>query len=198
MLRREETSHPFQERGQRGFTMVELLVATAVLLFGVVAVADLVPRAMQSNLNNRYDSTAAVVVQRLRDLMVRQAFTEASLTDPNGQFPCGAGACRLGVGAANSDVFEGSPVRRVRDGLGREVDLIIDFTSARVNGFNFVYTDANDPAGTRFDVRWAVITSRRPVGDLPDVTVGKRIVIGARSMGTTQPVVVSFTTWITR
>ena len=42
-------------------------------LVGVVSVMQLVPEAMRTNLRNRYDTTSAVVAQRLRDLIARQA-----------------------------------------------------------------------------------------------------------------------------
>jgi prepilin-type N-terminal cleavage/methylation domain-containing protein len=57
---------------QAGFSLVELLVAVVVLMVGVVAVARLVPTAMQSNTRNRYDSTALILAQRQLDLMVAQ------------------------------------------------------------------------------------------------------------------------------
>lgn len=183
---------------QRGFTLVELAVATVILLVGVVAVMQLVPAAIQSNLNNRNDTTSAVAAQRLRDLMVSQALDSTTLTDPSGQFPCGGGACMLGIGAPGVDTFEGSPLAAVLDGRGNRIDVVINFNAGRVNGYNFIYVDANDPSGTRYDVRWAVITSRRAVGVIPDTVVAKRIIIGARRTGTRQPTVVTFSSWVSR
>ena len=183
---------------QRGFTLVELAVATAVLLVGVVAVMQLVPAAIESNLNNRYDTTAAVAVQRLRDLMVSQALNSTTLTDPSGQFPCGGGACLLGIGTPGGDLIEGAALLAVKDGKGNSIDVVIDFSAKPVNGYNFKFTDTNDPMGTSYDVRWAIVTSRRAVGDLPDVVVSKRLIVGARSIGSRRPISVTFSTWITR
>jgi prepilin-type N-terminal cleavage/methylation domain-containing protein len=183
---------------QRGFTLVELAIATLVLLVGVVAVVQLVPAAIQSNLNNRYDTTSAVAVQRLRDLMVSQALDSTTLTDPSGQFPCAGGACMLGIGAPGVDTLEGSPVLAVQDGRGNNIDVVINFTAARVPGYNFTFADLNDPTGTRYDVRWAVVTSRRAVGVIPDTVVAKRIIIGARRLGSRRPTVVTFSSWVTR
>lgn len=182
---------------QRGFTLVELAVATLVLLVGVVAVAQLVPAAIESNLTNRYDTTAAVAVQRLRDLMVSQALNQVSLDDPSGQFPCPPGTCLLGIGAPGVDTLEGAPLLAARE-RGNNVVMQIDFTQAPANGYNFTFTDPNDPTQTRYDVRWAVVTSRRAVGALPDVVVSKRLIIGARSLGTRRPIRVTFSSWITR
>jgi hypothetical protein len=52
--------------------MVELLVAIAVILFGVALVAQLVPKAIQTNTVNRYDSTALILAQRQLELMTAQ------------------------------------------------------------------------------------------------------------------------------
>ena len=57
---------------QAGFSMVELLIAIVILLVGVVAVAQLVPTAIQSNTRNRYDSTGLILAQRQLDLMTTQ------------------------------------------------------------------------------------------------------------------------------
>jgi len=60
------------QAGQAGFSMVELLIAIVILLVGVVAVAQLVPTAIQSNTRNRYDSTGLILAQRQLDLMTTQ------------------------------------------------------------------------------------------------------------------------------
>jgi len=59
-------------KGQRGFSMVELLVAIVLLLVGVFAVLQLVPKAIQTNTANRYDSTALILAQRQLELMTAQ------------------------------------------------------------------------------------------------------------------------------
>lgn len=185
-------------KSQRGFTLVELAIATAVLLVGVVAVVQLVPAAIESNMNNRYDTTAAVAVQRLRDLMVSQALNSATLNDPTGQFTCAGAPCQLGIGTPGGDLVEGSRLVAVNDGRGNRIAVAIDFAAAPVNGYNFTFADPNDPTRTRYDVRWTVVTSRRAVGMLSDVVVSKRMVIGARSVGTRRPITVTFSTWISR
>lgn len=183
---------------QRGFTLVELAIATLILLVGVVAVVQLVPAAIESNMNNRYDTTAAVAVQRLRDLMVSQALNSPVLNDPSGQFPCAGGACQLGLGTPGGDLLEGAGLSAVKDGKGNQIDVAIDFSAKPIAGYGFTFTDVNDPTLTSYDVRWAIVTSRRTVGVLPDVVVSKRLVIGARSVGTRRPVTVTFSTWISR
>ena len=60
-------------RRQTGFSLIELMIAIVVLLVGVVAVAKLVPAAIQSNLRSRYDSTGLVLAERQLELISRQA-----------------------------------------------------------------------------------------------------------------------------
>src|SRR6266550_775948 len=81
---------------QSGFTMIEMLIATLMMLVGIVAMAQLVPLAIRLNAGNRDDSTALVLAQRELDEMYNQPmidFTQAkvanynfSYTDPNDPF----------------------------------------------------------------------------------------------------------------
>ena len=174
---------------QRGFTLIEVAIASVVLVVGAVAVMQLVPAALQSNLNNRNQTTAAVAIQRLRDLMVNQALTATTLADPNGEFPCGTTAtCSLGDSTKNDAVVG---ARLLANGE-------IDFTSDPVAGYSFLFTNPNDPTQAQYDVRWAVITSVRNIGALTNVVVAKRLVVGARRRGPTTPYTVTFVSWISR
>src|SRR5207245_11249399 len=67
---------------QRGFTLIEMLVATLIMLIGLVAVAQLVPFAIQLNTTNRYDSTALVIAQRKMEGMLNQPLSATAFTDP--------------------------------------------------------------------------------------------------------------------
>lgn len=171
-------------RGQRGFTLVELIVATAVLLFGVVAVIQLVPAAMQANLRNRYDSTSAVMAQRLEELFARQVLTDLFVEDPTGLVPCVAAAqnCAFGDPALNNQLV-GSPLRQVRTQNNRLADMQINFDAAPVPRYNIVFRDPNDPSRVPYELRWAVITSVQTVGTQTNVVVAKRIIVGARRQG---------------
>jgi prepilin-type N-terminal cleavage/methylation domain-containing protein len=59
-MRREFTNRGRARGNQSGFTLMELLVATVIILVGLVAVAQLVPTSVLMNTNNRNDGTALV------------------------------------------------------------------------------------------------------------------------------------------
>lgn len=131
-------------RPQRGFTLVELAIATVVLLVGVVAVMQLVPNAMQSNLRNRYDSSAVVIAQRLLDQMMSQPLSATQFTDADGR------VIELGGVAAP---FVGGPVQNVQN-MAR-----LNFNAPVQNNCGFTYVDLNDPTRPTYEVRWAVIST---------------------------------------
>lgn len=146
---------------QGGFTLIELAIATLVLMFGVVAVMQLVPAAMQSNLRNRYDTTATVIAQRELDQMITQLLSSLQFTDADGR------AIALGD-PTQPNVVVGGPVQVVG------TTARIDFINPAVANYNFTTVDPNDASGTRYEVRWAVITNA--VGG---TVVSKRFIVGA-------------------
>ena len=69
---------------ERGFTLTEMLIATAVILVGLVAVAQLVPASVMLNSNNRNDATALVLAQRQLEAMREVPMNSTTFTDPLG------------------------------------------------------------------------------------------------------------------
>jgi prepilin-type N-terminal cleavage/methylation domain-containing protein len=57
---------------EAGFTLIEVVLAILVLSVGIVAVAKVVPTAIDINFRNRLDSTAMIVAQRQLEQMVVQ------------------------------------------------------------------------------------------------------------------------------
>src|SRR5260221_2726114 len=76
---------PGNRRQQSGFTLLELAVATLILMVGIAGVVQLVPASQNSNLNNRVDTTAMVFAQREMDQIINQPLTSATFTDSAGQ-----------------------------------------------------------------------------------------------------------------
>ena len=156
----KRTRHP------RGFSLLEMLFATVILLTGLVGIAQLVPTSILLNTTNRWNSSSLVFAQRELDQMLTQPLTSTAFLDAQGN------ACNLGD-PAQPGVIVGNAVLV---GNGRP---LIDFSpSAAVIGYSFQYTDPNDPGGTSYDVRWAVITQVQG-----STVIAKRFILGVSRSG---------------
>ncbi|HEV8075636.1 MAG TPA: prepilin-type N-terminal cleavage/methylation domain-containing protein [Candidatus Acidoferrum sp.] len=163
--------------GERGFTLVEMLMATVIVVVGLVAVAQLVPTSIMMNANNRNDGTALVIAQRQMETLRAVPLTTTTFTDPLGV------TCPLGqtcnVGDPSQSGVVGCPVVLFNN------SPIINFApSTPAGGYGFTYTDPNDPTGAVNDVRWAVVTVTN--GTNGPVT-GRRIIVGAFRRGMKAP-----------
>ena len=156
-----------RKSGQGGFTLIEVLIAIVILLFGIVAVAQLVPASIGSNSTNRNDSSALVFAQREMDQFLSQPLniTPAAFVDAQG-FTCNLGD------PTQPNVVVGSPTTVFYN------QVIIDFAQAPVNRYSFTYQDPNDPSGVVYDVRWAIITATNN-----GLVTSKRFILGARKRG---------------
>jgi prepilin-type N-terminal cleavage/methylation domain-containing protein len=156
-------------KAQDGFSILEMLLATVILLVGLVAIAQLVPATILLNYRNRTDSSALVFAQRELDQMLAQPLnppsSPPSFTDAEGNL------CYLGD-PTNPNHVVGTNVLL---GLGNVP--IIDFGSSVAN-YNFTYQDPTDPSGTAYDIRWAVITTGNGT-----TASSKRFILGIRQVG---------------
>ena len=166
-----------RRRNDDGFTLVEMLIATLVVLVGLVAVAQLVPTSVLLNSNNRNDGTALVFAQRQMEAIREQPLTLTTFSDPNGVICPPSETCNLGD-PTQPKVLVGSPIAINSAGAP-----IIDFSAATVTGYGFTYTDPNDPFNAPYDVRWAIITVTNPQG----IVTGKRIIVGVFRRGMQTP-----------
>ena len=159
-------------KGQGGFSILEMMFATIILLVGLVAIAQLVPASILLNNRNRTDSSALVFAQRELD-----QFLDQPLNPPGNQFTDALGnTCQLGDPAVRNSA-QGSNVGILN------FQPIILFGSppspqAPTNGWGFTYTDPIDPSGTSYDVRWAVIIT----GNGSTVS-SKRFIVGVQQKG---------------
>ena len=155
-----------------GFTLMEVLVATVVLLIGIVAVAQLVPVSVGLNANNRRDTTSLVIAQREMDALMSQPIANATFTDPLGLTCPAANVCNLGGAPATPPACVGNcPTLNIGN------RPFINYNAAAVAGYSFNYTDPNDPSGS-YDIRWSVFTYGNAAGPY-----GKRFVVGVRRIG---------------
>ena len=156
------------KRRQSGFTLLELAIATLILMVGIVGVVQLVPASQQSNFQNRVDTTAMVFAQREMDQMIYQPLTQPNFTDADLRL------ISLGSQTVTNTVF-GGPV------ILQGTVPSIDFGAAVVAGYNYTFTDPNDlgdPAAPTYQMRWAVISTVNG-----GVVVSKRFIVGCRRVG---------------
>lgn len=150
---------------QQGFSLLEMLLATVILLVGLVSVAQLVPASLLLNYRNRVDSSALVFAERKLDQMLDQPLTSVSFVDDLGNI------CQLG-NPANPNGVQGSNVVNLNN------ETLIDFSGAPTAGYSFTYQDPQDPNGITYDVRWAVIITGNG-----STSSSKRFILGVRQIG---------------
>src|ERR1700690_747831 len=134
-------------KNQRGFTLVEVLLAIVVMLVGIVAVAQLVPASIGSNSANRNDSSALVFAQRQMDQFLSQPLN-MSINPP---------AFTETIDAQTFTCYLGDPTQPSNTPIGNPVvpyynQLVIDFSpSTGTPNYSFIYQDPNDPFGLVYD-----------------------------------------------
>jgi type II secretory pathway pseudopilin PulG len=152
-----------KRKAERGFTLLELAIATIVLLVGIVSVVQLIPASISSNSNSRQDTTATVIGQRILEQMALQPLTSTTFTNSDGNSLNLGDPTQPGV-AVGSPLVAGTST--------------IDFSQAVVPGYNLQYVDPSDTNSGIYDVRWTVITTTNGVN-----TVAKRFIVGTRKVG---------------
>ena len=156
-----------QQRRQGGFSLLEMLFATVILLAGLVGVAQLIPTSILLDQKSRLNSGALVFAQRELDQMLEQPL---SLNPAVFIYSIG-NTCDLGNSATPNTVV-GSPVVVIQN------QPMIDFSQSTVSGYSFTYTDPDDPEQVTYDVRWAVITQVQG-----STVTSKRFILGVRQSG---------------
>jgi hypothetical protein len=152
-----------------------MVVASAILMVGIVSVVQLVPASVQSSSRNRYDTMATVIAQRELDQILAQPLSYTAFNDADG-FTVDLG----GAGTA------GAPIAMY--GTQTVIDFSVPTGSVPDGYIKSNYQDPNDPnfqhGAAIFEIRWAVITRTNN-----GVVTGKRFIIGCRQTNSTQPVV---------
>jgi len=174
----QEKNRGAKARSVAGFSILEMLLACAILMVGIVSVVQLIPTSLQTNVNNRLDTMATVVAQRELDQMLSQPLTVNSFTDKDGNV-----VSLGGPGAPGAAVIMDGP------------NAVIDFSQSQVPGYSIpTYTDPYDPAGAQFELRWAVIPETSG-----GTIISKRIIIGCRRTNTNQLLLpINLDSWVER
>ena len=161
-----------RRRPEKGFSLLEMMLATIILLVGLVAIAQLVPATILLNYRNRTDSSAMVFAQREMDFMVDQPLVSTTFIDPLGVYCPLSTTCYLGNPTPQNQV-QGGPVWLVNN------QTVINFsTPTGMANWSFTYQDPDDPNGATYDIRWAVIVT----GNGASIS-SKRFILAIRQVG---------------
>src|SRR5271155_4942026 len=127
-----------KKHGEAGLSLLEMMMATVVLIVGLVGVAQLVPASLLLNSGNRTNSSSLVLAQRELDQMIAQPLVPPTtppdapgFTDAQGIF------CYLGDPTQPNQLV-GSPI------IVANNRPVIDFSQDLVAGYSYAapYIDA--------------------------------------------------------
>lgn len=147
-------------------------MAIALLLVGVVAVAKLVPLAMNTNFYNRNDSTALIAAQRELEAMAAQNLDTISLGACSGPpassyYFCDTETQLIALGgqssvATVSETIESGCALTAHPTVTG--DFVIDWTATCPSGYSATKNWTWDPINNiqqRVELRWRTVTTFR-------------------------------------
>jgi Tfp pilus assembly protein PilV len=163
-----------KKHGEAGLSLLETMMATVILIIGLVGVAQLVPASILLNSGNRTNSSSLVLAQRELDQMIAQPLVPP--TNPPGFTDAQGNFCYLGDPTQPNQLV-GSPI------IMSNNRPVIDFSQSLMIGYSYAtpYTDPNDPSQAQWDIRWAVITTTNSAM----AVTSKRFIVGVRQVGGT-------------
>ena len=180
-------------RSDRGFSLVEAIVAIAVLSIGVLSLARLVPFATRTDYGARTDSTATFIAMRQLEQMMAQPWTLVTACGAT-PAPCFTSAAD-GAGATSvvnlACTCAGAPCTGNAGAPFVGATETINFSAAAVAGYRLIYTISQSAtAGTVkvnqgvYDVRWHITCNNYGIGGVSNGAGLKKIVVAARPVGT--------------
>ena len=136
---------------QKGFTLIELMIAMAIMAFGILGFTFLNSRALHNRTFSRDLNRATVVAERIAEDLMFLDYTDPLLTDVNTESPAVATAYPAGSTAASGTIANMSyTVTTSADGLKW-----------------FRITQGKQ----RYYIRWRVVTGNTLVTGSPDDNV---------------------------
>lgn len=126
-------------RGERGMTLIELMIALVVLLVGVVGCMSLVALSMGGDFRSRQQSNSTSVSQMITEKISSvKASTSPTLTVTD----CVGNSFTVNTAPGGAPLTGGA----------------VDYTQARVAGYFMLYTDCGtNGRQMTYDVRWNVV-----------------------------------------
>ena len=162
------------KRHEAGFSILEMLIASVILMCGIISVVELVPASLQSTVSNRMDTMATAIAQRELDQMLAQPLTLPVPPNPNAYTFLDANGNSVSLGGPSAP---GANV--VMNGPSAMIDFSQNISSVPSGFFISNYIDPYDPTRSTFELRWAVYAQTDATGNV----LGKRIIIGCRRVG---------------
>jgi prepilin-type N-terminal cleavage/methylation domain-containing protein len=136
--------HSKMRPNEQGMTMVELIIAMAVLAIGLGGVMVLVGGAISSNGRNKFDTTATTLSE-----MVLERIASAGVGATGSLIITDCANTDLTVNTAGSDAGSGATLSGGN----------ISFSGAAPTGYGITYvTCAAGNAQPKYDIRWNIIT----------------------------------------
>jgi prepilin-type N-terminal cleavage/methylation domain-containing protein len=126
-----------RDAGQKGFSLIEMMVASIILLIGLMSVAGLIGYSISSNVSSKNDtiavSAAELELERLKSL----DFSSASLGDGGSTLDSNGNIATTAAG-----IFSGSPVASYSstvsltdsDQVGKTVNYDVRWNITSING----------------------------------------------------------------
>jgi len=150
-----------------GFTILEMMIASLVLVSGLTACMMLIITAMANDGRSKNDSSATLLSQLTMETISAvpaNATTSMTVVDCN---PAGASASHT-INTTGSGTGAGAPLSAG----------VIDFSQATVSGYSMTYYGCQASTGDRqmlYDVRWNIQTIS------PDA---KLVIVASKPTGT--------------
>jgi type IV pilus assembly protein PilV len=138
-----ENDNEVRNRNEAGFSLIEMMIASLVLLIGVISVASLIGYSISSNFSSKNNTTATAAAEREMERLRGLAFT--SLVDGGST-----------LSSSGSIMFTGSAVSGYSsivsladsDQIGKTVNYEVRWNITTVNGLNKITLAAQRSGGT--------------------------------------------------
>lgn len=135
-------------RGERGFSLIELLMALAMLTVGMAGIAVMVVSSMYTNFNNKQDTTATMLSQLVMSQITSQTAngTSPTITD------CKPQTWTLNTAVGGATLYDTTAPSPFQAG---DVNWSDSYTTLAASNYAMRYQTCS---GATYEVRWNVNT----------------------------------------